>query len=132
MKQERYTKAANRRCFSKYSRCSCKFLDVHKKTPVLESLFNKVAGLNLNTSGGCFWVQQSIAKIFQEITSSKSQGQHAVQFNFCRFEGLLYALQLKQIHRGCFPRNFLTHFFLLILLLSRIYIFFEEIGCFCK
>ena len=28
------------------NRCSLKFRNIHRKTPVLESLFNKVAGLN--------------------------------------------------------------------------------------
>ena len=43
MKQERYTKAAVCRCFSKY--VFLYFFDIHKKKPMLESLFNKVAGL---------------------------------------------------------------------------------------
>ena len=42
MKKGKYTKAVIRRCFLKEA---C--LKIHRKTPALESLFNKVAGLQL-------------------------------------------------------------------------------------
>ena len=45
------------------------------------------------------------SKISQEITASKFQGQHAVPFNICRYEGLCPATKTK-IHSGYFPRNF--------------------------
>ena len=34
-------------------------------------------------------------KIFLEITASKFQGQHAAQFNFCRYEGLYPPIKTK-------------------------------------
>ena len=34
-------------------------------------------------------------KIFQEIAASKFQGQHAAQFNFCRYEGLCPATKTE-------------------------------------
>ena len=45
--QDKFSKGAVRKCFSKQE-VSLKFRNNHRKTPVLESLFNKVADLNLN------------------------------------------------------------------------------------
>ena len=48
-------------------RFSYKFRNFHRKIPVLESLFNKVLGVNI--SGGCFWKEPckgtSLVKILQ-------------------------------------------------------------------
>ena len=77
----RFREAVVERCSYLQNSCSQNFCKLHRKTPVLESLFNKVAGLNLkacnfllkkeastvkfvkflrapflqNTSSGCFW-----------------------------------------------------------------------------
>ena len=48
------------------------------------------------------------SKIFREITASKFQGQHAAQFNFCRYEGLCPVTDAK-IHRG-FSNGILQNF----------------------
>ena len=44
-------------------------------------------------------------KILREKIASEFQGQHAVQFNCCRYEGLSPATK-TEIHRGCFQWNF--------------------------
>ena len=41
-------------------------------------------------------------KIFREITASKFQGQHATQFNFCRYLGLCPATKPEIPHTGVF------------------------------
>ena len=54
----------------------------------------------------CFYRTLSVAvsdysnqsKIFREITASKFQGQHAEQFNFCRYEAICPAAK-TEIHR---------------------------------
>ena len=43
-------------------------------------------------------------KIFQEISTSKFQRQHAAK---CRYDGLCSATK-TEIHCGCFWRNFIT------------------------
>ena len=43
-----------------------KFRNIHKKTPVLEPLFGKMAGLlSQNTSGGCPWIFAAASTFFQ-------------------------------------------------------------------
>ena len=44
-------------------------------------------------------------KILREKTASKSQGQHAGQFNSFRYESPCIATK-TEIHRECFPWNF--------------------------
>ena len=71
-KQHIISEAVVRKCFSKHLRGSEKFRKFHRKTPVLESIFNKVADLKTfstqvfsseicefflqNNSGGCFCI----------------------------------------------------------------------------
>ena len=116
-------KAAILRCYQ--NRCSYIFRDIHRKSLVLEHLFNKAVGLRLPTKvfscknyktfkNNFFNRTPRLAafdcsnqsKIFREITASKIQGQHATQFN--RYEGQ-YAATKTEIHRGFFNgtlRNF--------------------------
>ena len=44
-------------------------------------------------------------KILREKSASKSQGQHAGQFNSFRYESPCVATKIE-IHRECFPWNF--------------------------
>ena len=87
------------------------------KTPVLKSLYTEFTGPQacnfvkrasntgafLNTSDSCFWYGNQ-STIIREITGSKFQGQHATQFNFCRYDGLCPASK-TEIHRRCFSQN---------------------------
>ena len=86
--------------------------DIHRKTPVLESLFSKATGLRNPTKlfpceyckifkNSFFYRTPPLAafdnsnqsKIFWEITASKFQRQHATQFN--RYEGLFLATKAE-------------------------------------
>ena len=94
---------------------------------VLESVFHKVAGLQLykkeiptqefsyeyckifkkvlyKTLPVATFGYSNQSKIFQEITTLKFQGQHASQSNFCRHEGL-YPGTKTEIHRCWFRWN---------------------------
>ena len=76
--------------------CSWKFLDIYRKTPVWECLFNKVAvSLSYRTPLVTAFGYSSQLQIFREITPLKFQGQHAAQFNFCRSEHLCLAIKQK-------------------------------------
>ena len=95
---------------------------------VLESVFDKVAGLQLykkeiptqefsyeyckifkkvlyKTLQVATFGYSNQSRIFQEITTLKFQGQHASQSNFCRHEGLCPATK-TEIHRCWFRWNF--------------------------
>ena len=91
---------------------------------VLESVFDKVAGLQLykkeiptqefsyeyckifkkvlyKTLPVATFGYSNQSKIFQEITTLKFQGRHASKSNFCRNEGLCPTTK-TEIHRCCF------------------------------
>ena len=106
MKQGRYTKTAVRRFFSKQV-----FLKISRlketPTPVLSCDYCKIfkSSFFYRTPPMAAFGYNNQWKVFREITTSKFQGQHAAQFNFCRYEGLWPAAKTK-IQGGCFPRNF--------------------------
>ena len=72
---------------------SCEYCKIFKS-----SIFYRTP---LVASFGCSYQ----SKIFWEITTSKIQGQHAVQFSFCRYESL-HAATKPETLTGCFQWNF--------------------------
>ena len=92
--------------------CSKKFRNIHKKTPVLESLFNKVAGLKRDSNTGvsceCFEIFRKHPRIassiywlgigitFKKIPCYMRGSYYSVQVIYCFYVVLWFKWSLKK------------------------------------
>ena len=110
MKQGWYAKAAIRKCFSKlvFFKIS-RYLQLYKRDSntgvflwILRDLYEQ---LLCGTPPVAAFGYCNQSKLFRHMTASKFQGQHIVQFNFGRYEGMCPPTK-TEIIRGCFQWDF--------------------------